>query len=456
MLFWNDTALQAIRAARPGPPMCARSLAIMNTAMYNAWSAYDPQAMSTQHGAATRRPSAEHNRRNRFAAISHAAHAVLLDQFPSQKTLFDAQLLALGLDTTPVDASPGSARSVGAVAAAACIRDGHGDGANQLSLLTASGRAYADYTGYQPRNPGAIALQATARERIPFPGNWQPLTYLDSGGAATTPEFLAACLPRVKPFALTSAAQFRPGPPAAFGSAEFNDQARQLLTIQASMGETEKAIADYWADGPSSELPPGHWILLARFVSERDVHDDDIDVKMYFALANALADAAIAAWDAKICYDSARPISAIRYLMNAETVISYSPLGPAAGLGPVSGAAWLPYQPLTFITPPFAEHVSGHSCFSAAAAEVLKLYTGSDRFGAVATIRARSLKIDPKLPSMEIALRWPTFSDAAAEAGQSRLYGGIHFEKGNTAGLSLGRQVGAAAFAKAERYWSGS
>ncbi|MES3024779.1 MAG: phosphoesterase [Pseudomonadota bacterium] len=456
VLFWNDTALQAIRATKPGPPMAARSLAVLNTAMYDAWSAYDPQAISTQHGAATRRPGAERTASNKFVAISHAAHAVLLDQFPSQHALIDGQLLALGLDATTSDAGPGSAQSVGAAAAAACIRACHADGANQLGSLTASGVAYADYTAYQPRNPGIPVLRATTRDQTSFPGHWQPLTYQDAAGVSRTPGFLAACWPRVKTFALASAAQFRPGPPAAFGSGEFLDQARQLLTLQATMGETEKAIAEYWSDGPGSELPPGHWILLARFVSVRDVHDDDTDVKLHFALANALSDAAIAAWDAKICYDSARPISAIRYLMNTETVLSYSPAGPAAGLGAVSGAAWLPYQPLTFITPPFSEHVSGHSCFSASAAEVLKLFTGSDRFGAVASIAPQSLKLDPKLPSSEIALTWPTFSDAAAQSGQSRMYGGIHFENGNTAGLSLGRKVGATTFAKAKHYWTGS
>jgi hypothetical protein len=123
---------------------------------------------------------------------------------------------------------------------------------------------------------------------------------------------------------------------------------------------------------------------------------------------------------------------------------------------PIAGEAWLPYQPLGFPTPPFPEHVSGHSTFSAAAAEVLRRFTGSDAFGGSYTRPAHSMLLEPLLPSRDLTLRWATFSEAAEQAGLSRIYGGIHFDNANTAGLDLGRKVGAQVFDKAQAYWQGA
>jgi hypothetical protein len=120
------------------------------------------------------------------------------------------------------------------------------------------------------------------------------------------------------------------------------------------------------------------------------------------------------------------------------------------------GEQWVPYQLMTFPTPPFPEHVSGHSSFSAAAAEVLRRFCGSDSFGASYTRLAHSMAIEPGMPTANLTLGWPTFSAAAEQAGISRIYGGIHFDNANAAGLALGRQVGAAVFAKAKRLWEGS
>jgi hypothetical protein len=115
----------------------------------------------------------------------------------------------------------------------------------------------------------------------------------------------------------------------------------------------------------------------------------------------------------------------------------------------------VPYQAITFPTPPFPEHVSGHSTFSAAAAEVLRQFTGSDAFGARFTVAAHSMKIEAGMPSSDVALSWATFDVAAEQAGLSRIYGGIHFDKANAAGQALGRKVGASAFARAQQLWQG-
>jgi hypothetical protein len=200
-------------------------------------------------------------------------------------------------------------------------------------------------------------------------------------------------------------------------------------------------IAKYWSDGPRSELPPRHWNVFAQWVSRRDRHSLDRDAKLFLALDNALLDASITAWDAKRQWDSVRPITAVRWLKRGQLVRAWG--GPYQGTKTIRGEDWLPYQPATFVTPPFAEYVSGHSTFSAAAAEVLARYTGSDAFGASVTVPAGSSRIEPgTTPAADMTLSWPTFSDAADQAGRSRRYGGIHFRDGDLAGRVLGRMVG--------------
>ena len=465
---WNQTALQAIRDARPGPPMAARSLALLHTSMYNAWAAYSPVARQTPHGPPLRRPAGEWSAANRARAMSHAAYRVLVDQFPKQKALFDGYMASIGYDPAagdpaagapaagaPAGRDPAAPESVGRTLAAAMLDFCHADGANQLGNLTPGGAPFADYTGYVPANPALAVAAPTPPAGIPVPGRWQPLTYTDAGGAVVTPGYLAACWDHVKPFALASADQFRPGPPAAFGTPGYVAQAQRIVDVQAALTERQKVIAEYWADGPRSELPPGHWCLFAQVVSARDRHTDDEDVLLFFALANALSDAAIAAWDAKRAYDSERPITAIRTLMRDRTITGYGLDGVAGGLRQIPGNTWVPYQPATFPTPPFPEHVSGHSTFSAAAAEVLLRFTGSDTFGHSYTKPAHAMTIEPALPSADVTLSWATFSDAADEAGLSRIYGGIHFDNANEAGKAMGRRVGALVFDTAQRYWTG-
>ena len=453
---WNQTALQAIRDAKPGPPMAARSLAALHTSMYNAWAAYSPTARQTPHVPPVRRPAGEWSPANKARAMSHAAYRVLVDQFPKQKALFDATMAGLGYDPAAAGATDlATPEGIGQVLAAAMLDYCHADGSNQLGNLAPGGAPYADYTGYAPANPPLLVHAPTPPDGIPLPGRWQPLTYADAGGAVVTPACLAACWDRVTPFALATADQFRPGPPAAVGTPDYAAQAQRIVDVQAALTERQKVVAEYWADGPRSELPPGHWCLFAQVVSERDRHTDDDDVLLFFALANALSDAAIAAWDAKRAYDSERPITAIRYLMRDRIITGYGLDGVAGGLRRIPGNTWVPYQPATFPTPPFPEHVSGHSTFSAAAAEVLLRFTGSNLFGHSYTRPAHAMTLEPALPSTDVTLRWATFSDAADEAGLSRIYGGIHFDNANEAGKTLGRKVGALVFDTAQRYWTG-
>ena len=114
------------------------------------------------------------------------------------------------------------------------------------------------------------------------------------------------------------------------------------------------------------------------------------------------------------------------------------------------GHSWEPYQTPGALTPPFAEYVSGHSTFSAAAAEILQRFTGSDVFGYEVSFPAGSSYIEPgKVPTADLQMSWATFSDAADEAGMSRRYGGIHFRDADMEGRRLGREVGAQVWGRA-------
>lgn len=454
---WADTALAAVRqlgaagapADRPriGPPMVARSLALLHTAIYDAWAVHDPQALPTHLSIArvTAAPQAQIEK-----AISHAAHAVLVDQFPSEAATFDAKLVSLG-SAPSTSTDPATPEGLGNLAAKAVLAAAHDDGSNQSGTLASLGGFYADTSGYVPVNmPMGLTVPATPSD-ILAPDRWQPLSYLDGGGVTRVPAFIGPHWQRVRPFALESADQFRPGAPQPLASQGFLDQARHVVEVQQQLLPRQKVIAEYWADGPSSELPPGHWELFAAYVSNRDGHSMVQDVKMFFAMANAIHDAAIATWDCKRHYDYARPVTAIRHLLRGKRLRGWN--GSAEAV--IAGEAWRTYQVSTFPTPPFPEYTSGHSAFSMAAAEVLRRFTGSDAFGASYT-QTVPLRVEPGLAlAVGVVLNWSTFTAAAQEAGESRLYGGIHFYEGNVAGLEMGRKVGALAFERAQGYWSG-
>lgn len=270
--------------------------------------------------------------------------------------------------------------------------------------------------------------------------------------------FLGAHWCFVTPFAISKGEEFRSAldsEPAEFGSKEYEQQAKEILDISANLGDREKMISEYWSDGPRSEQPPGHWMLFAQYVSARDHHTLDDDVKMFFLLSNAMLDAGIAAWDAKLAYDSVRPITAINFLYKGKRIRAWG--GPGKGIVEMDGSQWIPYQPATFPTPPFPDFVSGHSTFSAAAARTLALWTGSDNFGHSVTLSAGSSKIEPGItPAQSVVLKWDTFSAAADEAGMSRRYGGIHFTLADTMGRKLGRLVADRVWAKAQTYFDGT
>ncbi len=257
----------------------------------------------------------------------------------------------------------------------------------------------------------------------------------------------------------------------------FIAQAEHIVSVSANLTTQQKMSAEFWEDGLGTSYPPGAALTLAQFVSQRDGHDNAADAKMFMIMSNALLDAGIATWDAKIAYDSARPITVIRDLgalgligepgideITGETgyvIRAYAGIDPLTGEGlgtrTILAENFISYQlPAAYPSPPFAEHTSGHSAFSAAAAEVLRLFTGSDSLDASIFIPAGSSDFDSSLPVGDSVLSFGSFTEYALSAGQSRIYGGIHFENGNIGGLSIGQSAGAAAFDLGQQFINGS
>jgi hypothetical protein len=422
---WNTAALAALLAVKTGPTVGARALAVVHTCMYDAWAPYHPNALGTQLGG-TLRVSSHRSHADKTEAVSFAAYRALLDLIPSQAPSFATLMTQLGYDPSNTSTDISTPAGIGNVAAKAELDFRHSDGSNQLN-------GYKDTTGYMPVNDPT---------HIYDPNRWQPLL---ANGVAQ--RFITPQWGLITPFALASGAQLRPGAPEQYPSDGYRKQAVDILAFSAGLTDTQKVIAEYWANPPA----PMIWAQLAQFISQRDDHDLDDDVKLFFALTNAFADTLIAVWDAKRTYDSVRPVTAIHFLYAGTPVTAWG--GPYKGTRVIDGATWRPYL---LATPPFPEYVSAHSAVSAASAQVLARFTESDAFGASFTQAAGMSSIEPGLtPATDVTLSWATFSAAADQAGISRRYGGIHFEEGDLRARALGRSVGELAWTKAQSYITG-
>lgn len=353
---WNNAALQGVRDSKIGPPMVARALFVVHNCIYDAWAAYDHTAVGTAFGGSLRRPKSERTLANKNQAISFAAYRAAIDLFPSDKgPVFDALMASLGYDINDNSTNPATPAGIGNLTCQAILAIRHNDGSNQLGNMTANGLVYADYTGYVPVNPAALVPLGSGYDYSRLnPNRWQPLTYFN-GTATVTPSFVGAQWFKVTPFALKSADEFLPFiarfGPALYPSQSYFEQAQALVAISAALTDTQKMIAEYWANGPHTELPPGHWDLFAQFVSARDQHTVDNDAKMFFALTAAIHDAGIAAWAAKSEFDSIRPITVIPFLFHGQTIKCWG--GPYRRTVTMDGGDWIPYQASTFPTPPF-------------------------------------------------------------------------------------------------------
>lgn len=475
---WVEAMLLAIESNPPSPTATTWRMWVIATSMFDAYAAYDQTAVGVASGDA-KRPVAEHTDDHRDTAVAYAAHHALTYAFPGQRDVFDAVLAFQGGDP---DGNPiaGSAAAVGHAAAAAAIELREHDGSNVTGGFqqVVSDRYPTFYQSVNSADPTAPNSRGGPSHD---PNRWTPLR-VPTGSAPVEPhdrttyldqEFLTPHWGDVDGFALRSGDQFRPPPPpsllddspyldalgvASTGDAAFRSQTAEVLAHSGALTDERKVIAEFWADGPHTWTPPGHWVQIAIGVSLRDQHTLGEDVAMYLALTSAVLDAGIASWDAKRHYDYVRPATAIPYLYAGESVTAWR--GPGLGSGKIDGGDWQPYQSPTFVTPPFAEYVSGHSTFSRSAAEVLTAFAGSATMYDGVTLLGRdhdgdgvedllgrhvapagSLVFDDG-PAAPVELTWPTFRDAADQAGISRLYGGIHFQDGDLQGREMGRQVG--------------
>ena len=568
--MWNEALLDAIRRDFPAPTVHARNLFHLSAAMWDAWAAYDPAASGyfVSEKQVSDQPSAA-----RSEAISYAAYRVLRSRYANAAGVvettaqLDSLMEALCFPIEFVDVDGDTPAALGNRIAAAVLEYGAHDGSNETD----------GYEGdYEPVNPPLVFDEPAID--LSDPNRWQPLAFDQAFAqnglpiAAGVQSFVGPHWGHVSPFALEPSSDglpIDPGPPPMLGDpatdSEFKRAVVEVIAASQTLDPTDgviidigpgaigdnelgsndgtghavnpstglpyppnrvlradygRVIAEFWADGPESETPPGHWNTLANAVSDHPQLERRIDgrgpeldrlewdVKLYFVLNGALHDAAVAAWGSKAHYDYVRPISMIRYLggngqstdterpsydrqglplvsgsievITAESASSggrHAHLadhigeiaidtwrGPPddehelAGVGWIRAVEWLPYQRQTFVTPSFPGYVSGHSAFSRAAAEVLTAFTGDPYFpGGVGEWVVEAGGLEFEAgPAEDVTLQWATYRDAADEAGISRIFGGIHVSADDRAGRIMGASCGWGAWELAQRYWTGT
>lgn len=352
VIQWDTAGLDAVSKSTMGPPMVARALAVLHTCIYDAWAAYDSRAAGTRFGIGLRRPAGEHTVENKSEAISYAAYTAAVDMWPEYKSDFDILMARLGYPTT----GSTTASDVGVRACTAVLDYRHRDGSNQLGEL--GGEAYSDYTGYKPANRPMRIDKPMAPGTVRDPNRWQPLVF-DNDHDFVTQTNVGPHWRNVKSFAMQSWDQFTGtlSEPARYGSDRYLRQAEEIVDYSANLTDEQKVITEFWADDFQGTVrPPGRWLVIGQFISNRDNHTIDDDAKMFFAISNAVFDSSIACWGVKVKYDSVRPITAIRYLYWNKQIPSWS----RADGGPqmINGAIWTPYQPEWLMTPAFGDYVS--------------------------------------------------------------------------------------------------
>jgi hypothetical protein len=465
---WLDVLLEAaaqdVERIGARPTILSRQMAIPLTAAFDAWAAYDDQAVGSRLGGQLRRPAAERTTSNKEIAIAYAMYRTMLDQLPFQAEYITGEMRRMGFNPDDTSTDVSTPVGIGNTVAAAILEYRRHDGANQYGHEPGcDGTPYSDYTMYRPVNPV---------DRIIDPDRWQPLPFADGKGGTFYPGFLTAHWYRVKPFALNSSDQFRAPPPPLMGSAELKAQVDECIEMNANLSVTQKAIVEFMRDGPRSTGQSGHWLRFAQAVSRRDRQDLDRDVKLFFTIGNVAMDAFIASWDSKRYYDSSRPWTLVRHYYADQKIRGWA--GPGQGVRELMGNQWHPYSPATFVTPPFPGYVSGHSTVSGACAKALELFTGSDVFNEVERRHAGELteekftclqmqQVDGKTPqtlgellSCDVQLPLPTFSEAADMAGISRVLGGYHIQADNIEGLKMGRSVAEFSWPTYQAYFAGT
>jgi len=377
VIDWNNAALHAIRTGRTNPPVATRGLAMMHVAIYDSVNAID---RAHEPYFVDANPPAGTSRE---AACASAAYRVLTHLYPAQVDYFDFVLYE------SLKKVPDSQSKIDGIALGQFVAD------QVIAWRTADG--WDRQVEYTPGNQ---------------PGEWRP----------TPPGFLPALLPgwgEVTPWAMTGGEQFRAPAFPDLTSVEYANavnETKELGDVDSQTRTPEQTeIALFWADDPGTATPPGHWNVIAQDCSIALGYGIGKNALLFAKLNVALADAAITCWDTKFEYELWRPYHAI--------TLADQDGNPLTEPDP----DWMSF----IVTPPFPEYTSGHSTFSAAAARLLAYEFGTDQMSFTTT--------SDGLPG--IYRSFDTFSDAANEAGRSRIYGGIHFEFANQNGQQAGREL---------------
>ena len=566
---WLEQNLAAIRRDLPRPGVHARNLYHLSVALHDVWALWQDDHEPWMIDEPAPADRGEDEREALHEAMSYAAYRVLSHRYVGAvggdraAVCFRAVMEDLGYDPDDTVDTGESPRAIGNRAGRAVIAAAADDGANEHLN-------YAPSVPYVPHNPALRVDQPGTVVADPI--RWQPLNLAVAVTQNGIPEpggdqpYIGPHWGDVTPFAITRPAPGAPyfdggpmpelGPDMDLWVADLLTRAARLDAFDGAMmdispgaygnnslgaddgagyptnpvtgepyapqvvprGDFGRVLAEYWADGPSSETPPGHWNTIAHGVVDHPLFENrwngvgepldalEWDVRMYLVLNGALHDAAIAAWEIKRIYETARPITLVRYMgglgqSSEPDGPSYHPQGlplvpgiievitPAssatgqrhAHLAPYVGqiavyswpgepgdtatevspvrwmraVEWVPYQRATFVSPGFPGLVSGHSTFSRAAAEVLTWMTGSAYFpGGLAefvAVQDEYLHFE-RGPSVDVRLQWATYQDAADQAGQSRIWGGIHILPDDFMGRTVGYAVGARAIDTAEAF----
>ncbi len=377
VLRWIEAALDAIRLDATPPPAATRGLAMLNLAMLDVVNAIEgtpgflvslpaPNAVATE------------------AAISTAAFRVMSYLFPGQVAALQTVQEGI-LDEVPDGAAETNGIDFGTSVGDAVIAWRGEDGWDQ-------------FIDYVPQTS---------------PGQWQ----------ATSPMYDVALLPQwgqVAPLAVSNVQALVPDGIPPFADPQWAEAFNEVKSVGSATSSVRTAeqtqIARFWADGPGTNTPPGHWNQIAMQFSQSERLSVGENARLFAMLNAALGDASIVTWQAKYTTAFWRPITAIQ---NADQD------------GNDQTAADSDWRPL-LITPPFPEYPSGHSTYSSAAAEILSAYFGDNQSFSTTSVG---------LPG--VTRSFTSFRAAAEEAGQSRIYGGIHYPFSNQDGLASGRAIAA-------------
>ena len=368
---WNSTAIAVARAA--GDPVILRTLAMVHIAMFDAVNSAGPRF----HSYAVQLPGGGASPE---AAAAAAAHGILIRRFPSQQATLDVALTA-SLASVADGSAEDTGRLLGDAVAAAIHQLRVGDG-----MFPPNNPPYVPGTG-----PGAYQLTSG----VP----------VNTGAAAW------------KPFAMTSASQFRPnGPPSLHTTTYARDleEVRQLGTSVAALRTPEQDLIALW------QIEMGQFQLwrIAREAVLASSFDLLTSARLFALLSIAMVDGQIGVFEAKYHYNFWRPLTAIRAADtdgNDETAAD--PL-------------WSPFLP----TPPHPEYPSAHLAISTAGVTVLEKFLGQHyAFDAREDV--------PQIPGVQVR-RFPDLQAMIEDMGLARIYGGMHFRTAVEEGARQGKKIG--------------